>query len=175
MQSSSEITFHPIDLTRHGKNPAGQAVYRVVWADSRKSKVIAHGKVHVLPRYLHGDESSATGKWVLEKWVSPEVLLGMTRDGWDNFVKQVPQAAMEDWPEHGDYELSYVFPAEIDEALVHRMLDAHEYRFRELTASERKVELEQAEELKEEITDAKFDALYDEAREDSLIHVSRPS
>ena len=172
MQSALEITFHPLDLTRHGKTPTGEALYRVVWADSRKTTVIANHKKHVLPRYLHGDEASAAGKWVMEKWVSPEVLLGMTREGWDEFVKHIPQAAQEEWPEHGDYELSYVFPAEVDDAMVHKMLDAHEYRLRKLTDQERKVELEAIEEEKEQIKEEKFDALYDEAREEALTHAA---
>lgn len=162
-----ELTLHPVDLTRHGVTPYGFSLYRVVWADTRKSKVLYHGKIHELPRYFHGDESSAAGKWVLEKWVAPEILLGMSRDAYDQFLAAMPHAAAEAWPERGDYELSYVFPANVDEVMIHKQLEMHEHRHNHMNLGDHLREAEAVEESKEKEQSAEFDILFEQAKENS--------
>jgi hypothetical protein len=165
MQPDYEITFNPIDLRIHGINPHGKPVYRVVWADSRRSKVIHKGKIVELPRYYHGDESSAAGKWVLEKWVHPDVLLGMTREQYAGLIASVPNAAAEEYPEHGDYELSYVFVGNVDADLLHKQLFMHEHNFLAKSDADRAMAIEAAEDEKDKLADEKFDDVFEEAKE----------
>lgn len=174
MQPSYELTLHPIDLKRHGINPYGEPIFRVVWADTRKSKVICKGKVHILPRYQHGEEANAKGHWVLEKWGPPEVIVAMTREKYNEFIAGFPDAAAEDYPEKGEYELSRIFNEEsgpfnksIDEIALHRQLDFHEWKAKHTTAAEREIEAVAAEDAKEVVADKQFDALFDVAREES--------
>lgn len=170
MQPAYEITFHPVDLTVHGTNPYGQPVYRVVWADSRKSKVMCRGKIHFLPRYHHGDEANAAGHWVLEKWAPAETILKLTRDQYEGLIAAIPGAAAEEYSEHGDYELSYVFADMVDEVFLHKQLAMHEFRIKHRTDGQVKTEVEEAEDQKEKQQEATIDALFDAAREDTLCH-----
>ena len=172
MQPSYEITFHPVDLSRHGLNPYGRHLYRVVWADSRKSKVICNGKMRILSRYAHDD--GALGHYVLERWAPPKVIVGMTREQYEVFLSTFLNAAAEEYPERGDYELARVFNEEsgpfsrhIDEIALHAQLDFHDWRFRNTTVEDRKLEAIAAEDAKEAVKDQKFDALFDEGREET--------
>ena len=173
MQPSFEITHHPIDLSRHGLNTYGQSVYRVVWADSRKSKVICRGKMHILPRYAHGDEASCKGHWVLEKWAPASVIIGMTRQQYEAMVSTIDGAAAEEYPDQGDWELSRVFNEDsgpfsrhIDESALHAQLEFHEHRNKGLTLNDRKVEAEEAEDKKQADADKAFDAMFEQVHEE---------
>ena len=173
MQPSYELKLHPVDLSRHGTNPYGESLYRVVWADSRKSKVICNGKTHILGRYMH--DEGAKGRWVLEKWAPAEVIVGMTRVQYEVFLSQFPNAAAEEYPERGDYELSRIFneesgpfAAHLDEVALHRQLEFHDWRFRHTTMEDRKQSAVALEDAKEAAINQRFDALYTEAREENL-------
>lgn len=174
MQPSFELTFHPVDLSRHGLNPYGDPLYRVIWADTRKTKAICRGKVHILPRYSHGEESDASGHWVLEKWGPPEVIVGMMKEQYEALLLTFPNAAAEEYPDRGDYELSRIFNEEsgpfckrIDETALHKQLYFHEWKAQHTTSAERLQEAEAAEDAKEAEKDKTFDALFDQAREES--------
>jgi hypothetical protein len=169
MQPDFELRFHPLDLSRFGKTPKGKPMYRIVWADTRKSTCFYMGKRYTLPRYQHGDEASASGKWVMEKWVPAEKLLGMTAEQYGQMQSAMPHMAYEKYPVDGDYELSYVFHSgHVDEQRIVALLAAHEQRFANTTATERTQQVKDREEQKEVATGQKFDALYDEAREESF-------
>jgi len=168
LQPSYELTHHPVDLRSHGLNPHGQPLYRVIWADTRKSKVIHRGKVHILPRYFHGDENNAAGHWVLEKWAPAEIIIGMTHEQYDAFLASTKDPAAEEYPSTGDYELSYVFEGNVDEVFLQKQLSMHEFRHRKMNLTDRKLEMEAAEDKKEKVADEKFDELYEVAREETL-------
>jgi hypothetical protein len=166
-----EITVHPVDLSRHGKTPSGLPVYRVVWADSRKSHVIRAGKRFTLPRYLpdnENPEASATGRWIVEQWMPPEQFVGMTREQYEDFLATFPSAAAEEYPTEGDYELKWPLKGNVDEAALHALLEQDKFRRTTLTAADRKVEAEVIEQADEKAKIEKFDALYDEAREETM-------
>ena len=174
MQPLFELKLHPIDLSRHGLNPYGDSVYRVVWADTRKSKVFCKGKFYTLPRYAHGSEAEAGGNWVLEKWQPPEVVVGMNREQYEAFLSRFPDAAAEAYPERGEYELSRIFNEEsgpfarnVDEVALHKQLYFHEWKHEHMTDNDRAQEILAIEEAKEVVEDQKFDALFDEAREEN--------
>jgi hypothetical protein len=174
MQPLFELTLHPVDLSRHGLNPYGDPLYRVVWADTRKTKVICRGKVHILPRYTHGAEAEAQGHYVLEKWAPPEVIVGMDRQQYEEFLAGVKNAAAEEYPERGEYELSRIFNEDsgpfsknIDEVALHKQLEFHEWKAKHTSSAERLLEVEAAEDAKEAVQDNEFDALFEVAREES--------
>lgn len=117
MQSTLDITVHPLDLSEHGRGPKGQPLYRIVWADSRVDRVVAEGRRYDLPRYEH-----VTGKWILEKWRSGADLTQMTPELWQAFLDAQPYgSAQMEYPTDGDYELSYTFEGSVDPATAHKI------------------------------------------------------
>jgi hypothetical protein len=133
MQSTLDITIHPLDLSEHGRGPKGQPLYRIVWADSRVDRVIANGRRYDLPRYEH-----AAGKWVLEKWRSGKDLTSMTPQQWQAFLEAQPfGSAQMEYPTEGDYELSYVFDGSVDPATAHKVAAMIEYGLMNTTTAER--------------------------------------
>lgn len=83
MQPLSELRLHPINLRTMGTTPSGAAVYRVVWADSRKSVAYRGNNRLVTGRYQHGAEAALQGKWILEKWLPAAQYYGMDAEAWD--------------------------------------------------------------------------------------------
>ena len=167
-----EITRHPVDLSEFGVNPYGSSIYRVVWGDTRTVKVLHQGKFKTLPRYVHGDEAAAKGNWVLEKWASSDVVLGMTREQYAQFLTTFPNSAAEEYPERGEHELKYVFAKGVDEAGLKLSLRQHEFELRTMTNDDRKQAVVAEEELKDKAKDVAFDELYMQAKEESLTHAT---
>lgn len=132
MQSALEITIHPIDLAEHGLGPHRQPLFRIVWADSRKDTYVHNGRRAVLPRY----DGDANGKWVMERWLPPEKLLGMTHEQYDAMLS-IPGAAGMAYPEKGDYELCGIFPGEVDVTKAHMLAARLKFESENLTASDR--------------------------------------
>lgn len=91
MQASTELRVHPVDLSEFGSTPHGADVYRVVWADSRKSVAYRGDKKIVTDKYQHGAESELRGKWILEKWLSAEMYYGMDAGTWDSLQRTAPE------------------------------------------------------------------------------------
>lgn len=183
MQPSFEIIFHPVDLSAHGKNPKGLPIYRLVWADSRKTKLLYKGKIHIIPRYpildpeladswpLSEDERNKCKKnmrahWILERWMSPEEFVGMSREKYAEMVIQFPH--MEEFPSEGEYDFECWFPSEVDDVLVSRAIELRENRRKNVSSSEKRAEEAAAEELKEKQQDEIFEQKYEQAREESL-------
>ena len=166
MQPEYEIKIHPLDLSRHGKAPNGKPIYRIVWADRRMTKLAYRGKIIEIARYAHEPETA--GKWVMEKLVPLSQYLGMSMEQWESVVRSIVFAPREELDPDGEYELSYVFDGFVDDAEVHKMLDRHEFRARTMNAADHAVEIAEQMDAEEKAEDAKFDALYDEAREESL-------
>lgn len=117
MQPNSDVTFHPLDLSEHGRTPTGAAMYRIVWADSRIDKVKFEGHFHEIPRY-----EAAEGKWVMEKWLSAYDLTKMTPLQYQELLtSQVFGSAEMPYPTDGDYELSYMFEGNVDPTKAHQI------------------------------------------------------
>ena len=168
MQPDFELRLFPVNLDHLGKNPYGKPVYRVVWADTRRDVVYCQGRRHVMPRYANGAYSELKGTWIVEKWVDPKTLLGMGREQWEALVASIPNAAVEKYPEKGDYELHLALGTKVDATLVAAMIERHEHRFRTTTAEERRIDIERAEDEKQERQAAALDEAYDEAREEVI-------
>jgi hypothetical protein len=133
MQHSASITHHPIDLIEHGRRPGGQALFRIVWADSRIDKVKSEGQIHELPRY-----EAAEGKWILEKWLSAYELTHMTPAQYAELLaSQMFGSAEMPYPTDGDYELSYVFEGSVDPGKAHKIAAMVQFGKVNLTDAER--------------------------------------
>jgi len=143
-------------------------MYRIVWADTRKSKIIVNGKRREVSRYVHGEEAKCAGHWVMEKWAPGEVLWGMTKEQYEAMLVQMPGLAAEQWPEKGDYEFSYLFEGSVDPVFVHKQIAMHEFKLERTTMRDRMDAMEQAEDKKEKIADEQFENLYEAAREETL-------
>jgi hypothetical protein len=169
LQPSYEITIHPVDLSQFGKTPKGLPLYRVVWGDTRKSKLMYKGQLKVIPRYFPDSELNTGAHWILERWKSPEEFYGMSREQYSAMQAQFPFAPTEEWSADGDYDFEYGFEAEVDEAMLHKALAIREYRRQHVSLEERKAEAVAAEEKQEKRQEQEFTELYEEAREESFI------
>lgn len=133
MQNPAEITFHPLDLSDHGKSSAGLPLYRIVWADSRVDKVLSEGTIYQIPRY-----EAAEGKWVLEKYLTAQRLTGMTPLEYQELLdSQLFGTAQMEYPTDGDYELSYVFQGSVDPATARLIPSIIEFDQKNFTDAER--------------------------------------
>lgn len=166
MQPSYEIKFHPVDLSQHGKTPTGLPLYRVVWGDTRKTKLIYQGKIRVIPRYLDGEMTK--GKWVLERLKGPEEFYGMSREQYLAMQSNFPGAPTEEWSSDGDYEFEYAFDGEVDEMMLNKALAIAEFRRQNVSLAEKTLEAVAADEAQEKRQDEQFTELYERAREESF-------
>ncbi len=205
MQPLSEIRVHPVKLSEFGTTPTGADVYRVVWADSRKSVAYRGNNKLVTDKYQHGAESDLRGKWVLEKWLSAAMYYGMSAEMWNALQKTAPELQqyspdqqreinrfldtlsaemrnsvesqlaqskpdpiIEPYSHEGEYEFAGIFfKKQVDEVFLRQEIKAHIYRMTHTTDEDRKVEVEVAEEKKEEENDKKFEALFHETLDEA--------
>jgi hypothetical protein len=138
------ITFHPLDLSEHGKTPAGLPLYRIVLADSRIDKVFSEGVIHELPRY-----EACEGEWVLEKWRSAYDLTKMTPLQWQELLdSQMFGTAQMEYPTDGDYELSYPFEGSVDPTKARMICTMIEFDQNNYTDADRGLASKQAHEAK---------------------------
>jgi hypothetical protein len=118
-----------------GTNPYDEALYRVIWSESRY--VMSGGKHHVYEgKPSNDDVVNARGKdpnqlreeigykwvplypgihaWVLERWMSAISFTGMTPEMWAFNYRDPATGLMElgPYPSRGDYKDSFIFPAE---------------------------------------------------------------
>lgn len=147
MQPTFELIIYPIDLSEFGKIPSGDAQFRIVRASSRIDKLSFQGKIHTLPRYAeHGH------KWILERWLPPERLIGKTREEYEEMFRSGPmfgQAQME-YPIAGDYEYVYHFDELVDPIYARKIASMILYDEQNSTPQERIDALLKAEERKAE-------------------------
>jgi hypothetical protein len=160
MQSPLDMILHPLELREHGTTPGGLSLYRIVWADSRISKLGYEGKLHTFPRYE--DQLLTHGKWILEKWLPAEKYVGMTRDAFETFLAAQPGAPTEEYPTDGEYELVHIFAGLVDSAKVRQLIDHMEFRLRNVSLKDRKQEVvQEAADLKVAVKVAKLKVLED--------------
>ena len=140
MQSPLEIRFHPADLSIFGRSPGGLPLYRVVWADSRITKLFHDSEVLELPFY--GPDTLTSGQWILERWLPPERYIGMTREKFETFVEsqrgedgELPPT--EAWPSQGEYELADIFSGHVDVEEIREAIAKTEHDFNHLSPFER--------------------------------------
>lgn len=88
-------------LARFGKNPWGEQVYRVVWAESRSEllgALWAEG-----PGYRHVAVYPGIKRWILEKWLPPDQA-GYFFAMWHKQGRDEHSGLMQQFPYRGVYE-----------------------------------------------------------------------
>lgn len=91
------IQFWPQSLKQFGQNPYGEALFRVLWAPSRKA-------FRDVDLGLY--QRDVGERWVMEKWLSAaEFSGGLTREQW----QQNQHLSWLPYPERGEYVLCHVF------------------------------------------------------------------
>lgn len=97
MQNASEIKIHEINLSEFGKTPAGENLFRVVWAPTRTEKVLVKSRDEVVELLRYPGEEC----WLLEKWKSGFDWAG-TLTQHANMCSMAPISM--DYPADGEYE-----------------------------------------------------------------------
>ncbi len=94
----SSLQHYPTAMRRFGITPAGESLYRIVFAPSRRYLVVGDvAEWRVLHRHLGP-------VWIMERWLPAEQFAKCTKDEWDRDM-----LALGPWPEKGEYELCHVF------------------------------------------------------------------
>lgn len=157
MQPLFEITVNPIDLSEYGKTPKGKPLYRVVWSDTRLMKVRYAGKTHELPMYGH-----LAGKWIMERWLPAEQVMGMSREAFDILVRdqKLPECS---YPIDGEYEFVMAFPQEVVPGVAHKTIQMIEFQRNNLTAKDRKAINDESELQKAKDVDRKKSLILENA------------
>lgn len=154
MQSLLDVVVHPVDLGRHGKTPSGAPLYRVVWSDSRVQSDEFQGRVHHNEPFY----PLIKGKWLLEKWLPPEKYVGMTQSEWNAmFDGAMFGKARIAYPSDGEYEPVEIFDGTVDEQVVDRALQHHEFNLRNNSRAEREQVLKDRTDAREKAVDERYD------------------
>lgn len=145
--SQRPISHLPIgSLKLFGTNPYDEAIFRVVWSESRyylvganhteydgdpsNDKVVAaRGKDPNVSRvqacYKYLPLYPSLKAWVLELWKSPLAFTGCTPEQWkERYTDQQSQLLiLGPYPERGDFAQCFTFPSEPTSSLVHTVIN----------------------------------------------------
>lgn len=150
MQELSSIKHYPLDLSEHGLTPKGMPMFRIVWADSRIEKVGLGNEMHQIHLY----DGKANGKWVLEKWLPVEKLVGMTREQYEELLTGPMFGGVQmEYPVDGDYEMVAVFKDSVTPAYAHQLCSMVNCDQANFTNAERAQALRESLEKKEAETE----------------------
>ncbi len=108
MLDAPSLVFYPgADLHRHGLNPFGEPIYRVIWAPSRITR-IGKDRPVLIPMYSGPLALEPVGNhWVLEGWKSTlEYTGGQTAEQWD---RDAANSALGPYPSRGEYCMHEAF------------------------------------------------------------------
>lgn len=102
VDAKQALKHYPLSMDRFGKNPYGEPLWRIVFAESRYHLVHGDfGDSRWVPMYRHVGPF-----WVLEKWMSATDFAQMSRARWEREM-----TILGPWPERGEYQLAHVFEA----------------------------------------------------------------
>ena len=85
MQKASELTIHSVDLSAYGKTPAGDPLFRVVWAPTRIEKCWWRETKQLFDVQMYPE----CEQWILEKWMSGLDFAG-TPEGFASQQEKMP-------------------------------------------------------------------------------------
>ena len=89
----------PVPMLRFGANPYGEALYRIIFAPSRRNLAGDENGFRWIPTYRRlGDV------WVLERWHSPEQFCKMSRERWEREM-----LILGPYPDRGEYAYVHTF------------------------------------------------------------------
>ena len=106
------LTYDPVASLRHwpspmrrfGLTPFGDALYRIVFASSRRHLVCGtwpdgSNKAQYVRRYPHLGE-----QWIMERWLPAEEYAKCSKEQWNRDL-----LILGPWPERGEYDLCHTF------------------------------------------------------------------
>jgi hypothetical protein len=156
MQNKSELIIHTVDLSKYGKNPAGNPIFRVVWGPSRVEKFFYRHTQQVIEAKTYPD----CEMWVLEKWMSALDFAG-TKEDFDRQQKKL-EINME-YPADGEYAECMRFPTNESVSMATQAVEMLLYGKANVTEKERIQALKLREELKEKDADERASAMIRDA------------
>ncbi len=113
------LQHYPVSggMKRFGLTPHGEALFRVVFAPSRRYLVVGEvASWAVLHKHLGP-------VWIMERWLSAEQFAKCSRADWERDC-----LALGPWPERGEYELCHVFDtAQPSDASIEALVTLIEY------------------------------------------------
>ncbi len=149
-----------VPMKRYGENPYSEALYRVVFSDSRTD--LLGGKwpdgncdYREAPRY-----PGIRGQWILEKWCSPEEYAG-TREEYERaqFDPDSGLLTCGPYPYRGEYVHCYTFPCVPGDGMIYQIVSALKIS-RDLTAGHRKQGIMEPLEKQEREREQRFDSIW---------------
>jgi hypothetical protein len=155
MQNISEITVHATDLAEYGKTPAGNPLFRIVWAPTRIEKIWFRETRQLLDAQMYPE----CHQWILEKWVSALEYAG-TPAAFEQQQATMPLSM--EYPADGEYAECMRFPDNESVSMAKKAVELLLYGKTTITEKERIQALKLREELKEKDLDTKTsDAITD--------------
>ena len=109
----SGLRHYPLPMARFGLTPHGDALYRIVFAPSRRYLVVGEWPDGSNCAHWIVKHKNVGNVWIMERWLPAEQYTKCSREHWDqNLLILGP------WPSRGEYELCHVFdvagPADAD-------------------------------------------------------------
>jgi hypothetical protein len=150
-----------VPMKRYGENPYAEALYRVVFSDSRTD--LLGGKwpdgnceYRESPRY-----PGIRGQWILEKWCSAEEYAG-TREEYERTQFDADSGLLTcgPYPYRGEYVHCYTFPCAPGDGMIYQIVSALKIS-RDLTAGHRKQGIMEPLEKQQRARDARFSDIWD--------------
>lgn len=101
---ASSLRHYPIPMRKFGLNQYGDALYRIVFAPTRRYLVCGtwpdgSNKAVYSRKYPEVGE-----QWIMERWLPAAEYAKCTKDFWDREL-----LILGPWPERGEYEVCHVF------------------------------------------------------------------
>jgi hypothetical protein len=109
-------------MKRYGENPYGEAMFRVIWSDSRTDLIGGKWPDGVC-EYREARRYPNIHGWVLEKWQTPEEYAG-TREQYEASQKDPDSGLFTcgPYPQRGEYAYCFTFTAEPGEHTVSQIV-----------------------------------------------------
>lgn len=106
----TSLRHWPTPMRRFGTNLYGDALYRIVFTESRRHLVggcwpDGHMGYHWVPKYR-----AIQSPWILERWYTPEQYCKMSRRKWETErVDPISGWPLQPYPDRGEYDLVWEF------------------------------------------------------------------
>lgn len=124
----TDLRHWPTPMSRFGKTPFGDNLYRIVFRDSRRHLVggcWADGSTgyHWVPKYR-----AVSSPWILERWYNAFEFTKMTQARWDREMVDPVSGwlILGPYPTRGEYDLVWQFDAGVDADSLEKIVGAIE-------------------------------------------------
>lgn len=103
---------YPVDMSRFGKNPYGENLFRIVYAPSVKKLIFGTNSKGETGAHLSMAYRHLGPNFILEKWISGKQATLMTPQEYENYGPRCPQSGMlleGPYPSKGLYDHCWTF------------------------------------------------------------------